>query len=148
MSHVRDLVSATGCMRNRKLFIRQRREFDRQLAELKESWQLEIIVQRLRATRSVQANRYYWSQVVGLVAQYTGESADTIHDIYKAKFLPRVISVPNIRTGEVVAEFRLGGSTRTMNTAEFSAYITAIKDWAHDELGVIIPEAESMEAFS
>lgn len=147
MSPVRELVAATGCMRNKKLFIRQRRDFDRQLAELKESWQLEILVQRLRATRSPQQNKWYWGQVVGLVSQYTGSTPDDIHGIYKAKFLPRIISVPNIRTGEVVAEFTLGGSTRTMNTAEFSDYCEAIRDWAQDTLGVIIPDPEPLEAF-
>ncbi len=146
MSSVLDHVVASGRVQKGKLFIRDRRTFDKQIAMLKETWELEIAIQRRRATRSIQQNRYYWSQVVGLVAQYTGESPDTIHDIYKAKFLPRVITVPNIRTGEVVAEFTLGGSTRKMNTAEFSTYVTAIKDWAYDSLGVIIPEADSMEA--
>ncbi len=147
MATVADHVVASGRIRNGKLFIRDRRTFDKQIAQLKDSWELEISVQRRRATRSPQQNRFYWSQVVGLVAQYTGESPDTIHDIYKAKFLPRVITVPNIRTGEVVAEFTLGGSTRKMNTVEFSEYITHIKDWAHDTLGVIIPDAEQMDAF-
>lgn len=147
MATVLDHVVASGRVQHGKLFIRDRRTFDKQIAQLKESWELEISVQRRRATRSIQSNRYYWSQVVGLVAQYTGESPDTIHDIYKAKFLPRVIQVPNIRTGEVVAEFTLGGSTRKLNTKEFSDYIRAIKEWAHDELNVIIPEAEPLDAF-
>jgi len=147
MAGVREVVNASGRVQKGKLFIRNRRLFDRQVAELKESWELEILVQRLRATRSPMQNRWYWGQVVGLVSQYTGSTPDDIHGIYKAKFLPRIISVPNIRTGEVVAEFTLGGSTRTMNTTEFSEYCEAIRDWAADTLGVIIPDPEPLEAF-
>lgn len=147
MGSVREVVNASGRVQKGKLFVRNRRLFDRQVAELKESWELEILVQRLRATRSPNQNRWYWSQVVGLVSQYTGSTPDDIHGIYKAKFLPRIISVPNIRTGEVVAEFTLGGSTRTMNTAEFSEYCEAIRDWAQDTLGVLIPDPEPLDAF-
>ncbi len=147
MSSVREMVNASGRLQKGRLFIRNRRVFDQQVAQLKESWELEIVVQRLRATRSTNQNRWYWSQVVGLVSQYTGATPDDIHGIYKAKFLPRVITVPNIRTGEVVAEFTLGGSTRTMNTAEFSAYCEHIREWSADTLGVIIPDPEPMDAF-
>ena len=147
MSSVRDCVVASARQKNGKLHLRDRRTFDREIAQLKETWELEVIVQRQRATRSPSQNRWYWSQVVGLVAQYTGATPDDIHDIYKAKFLPRVIAVPNIRSGEVVAEFTLGGSTRKMNTSEFSTYCEAIREWAFDKLGVRIPDPEPMEAF-
>jgi hypothetical protein len=147
VSSVRDIVTASGRVQKGKLFVRNRRAFDQQVAQLKETWELEVIVQRLRAARSMNQNRWYWSQVVGLVSQYTGSTPDDIHAIYKAKFLPRIITVPNIRTGEVVAEFTLGGSTRTMNTLEFSQYCESIREWAADTLGVIIPDPEPMEAF-
>lgn len=147
MATVSDYVVASGRVQKGKLHVRARRVFDRNIAQLKETWELEISVRRLRATRSPNQNRWYWSQVVGLVAQYTGATPDDIHAIYKAKFLPRIVSVPNIRSGEVVAEFTLGGSTRTMNTAEFSAYCEAIREWAETELDVRIPDPEPMEAF-
>lgn len=147
MSSVADVVVASGRAKGGRLHIRDRRTFDRQIAQLKDTWELEITVQRLRATRSPNQNRWYWSQVVGLVSQYTGSTPDDIHDIYKAKFLPRIINLPNIRTGEIVAEFTMGGSTRKMNTAEFSEYCEAIREWATDTLGVIIPDPEPLEAF-
>lgn len=147
MASVKDYVIASGRVQGGKLHLRDRRTFDRQIALLNESWELEVAVQRLRATRSPNQNRWYWSQVVGLVAQYTGSTPDDIHAIYKAKFLPRIIAVPNIRSGEVVAEFTLGGSTRTMNKKEFTDYCEAIREWAEDSLGVRIPDPEPMEAF-
>ena len=147
MSSVAEVVTASGRAKGGRLHIRDRPAFDRQIAQLKETWELEITVRRLRATRSPNQNRWYWSQVVGLVAQYTGSTPDEIHDIYKAKFLPRIVSLPNIRTGEIVAEFTVGGSTRKMNTKEFADYCEAIREWATDQLGVIIPDPEPLEAF-
>lgn len=138
---VLELVTATARVSRRKLFIRNRRWFDEQISHLPEAWELEIAVKRVRATRSNQQNRWYWGCVVQLVADHTGYTPEEIHDIYKAKFLPKHLALAD-GNGEVVAEFVIGGSTRTLDKVQFGEYCERIRTWAADELNVTIPDPE------
>jgi hypothetical protein len=103
--------------------------------------EVAVTVRKHHATRSVQQNRWYWGSVVGLVADHTGYTPEEIHEIYKAKFLPRVMEIPGT-SGEVVAEFTIGGSTTQMNKLEFGEYCEHIREWAASELGVNIPDPD------
>lgn len=128
------VIEATGFLKAGRLTIDQ------------EFWPLSdgaviVTVQRELATRSVNQNRWYWGFVVGLVAKHTGYSIHEIHEIYKAKFLPRVLSIPG-EGGEIVAEFTIGGSTTQLNTVQFAEYCEQIREWAGAELGVVIPDPD------
>jgi hypothetical protein len=92
------------------------------------------------ATRSTQANAWYWACVVGLVADHTGYTPDEIHEIYKAKFIPKAMAIAD-GNGEIVGEVVLGGSTTRMDTVEFSDFCERIREWAAT-LGVVIPDPE------
>lgn len=98
-------------------------------------------LERAYANRSDQQNKWYWSQVVGLVAKHTGYTADEIHEIYKAKFLPKHLAFAD-GNGELKGEFVIGGSTAKLNTSEFADYCERIREWAADELGVVIPDPD------
>jgi hypothetical protein len=139
MASVLDEVVAQATVRSGKLYIQDRREFDQRLARLNERWQLEVTVRRLVATRSPQANKYYWGVVVHLLSEHTGHSPEEIHDILKAKFIPKTCAVQD-GNGEIVGEFVLGGSTRQMNTAAFQDYIETIRRWSAEVLDVYIPD--------
>ncbi len=139
MSTVADLVVASASVKAGKLFIANRRDFDRQIAQFKDGWQLEVTIQRRRATRSIQANAYYWGVVLRALSEHTGYTPDEIHDICKAKFLPKRLAIQD-GNGEVVGEFVLGGSTRALNTNEFHDYVERIRQWA-SELDCYIPDA-------
>ena len=135
MSAVAELVVASASIKNGKLFIRNRRNFDEQIRQMRETWQLEVTVRRLRATRSQQSNRYYWASVIDTLVrhfefQYTPEE---VHELMKAKFIPKKYALAD-GNGEVVFEYVIGGSTRTMNNTQFSEYIRDIRQWAQDEL--------------
>ena len=138
---VSELVTSSARVSRRKLFIRNRRWFDEQIAHIPETWELEIAIKRVRATRSIQQNRWYWGCLVQLVADHTGYSPEEIHDIYKAKFIPKHVSLAD-GNGEVVAEFVIGGSTRKLDKGQFAEYCEAIRAWASDELNVTIPDPE------
>lgn len=99
----------------------------------------ELRVERKRATRSVDQNAWYWACVVGLVAEHTGYTPDEIHEIYKAKFIPKRLAVAN-GNGEIKGEFVIGGTTTSLTTVEFSEYCEAIRQWAAQELEVVIPD--------
>lgn len=139
MSSVSDLIVATAQVKNGRLFFRNRKAFDANVAQLKEGWSMEVTVKRQRATRSQYQNRYYWGVVVELIAEHTGYTPDEIHDILKAKFIPKRLALCD-GNGEVKGEFVIGGSTRRMNTVEFGEFLTEIRQWAASELGVVIPD--------
>lgn len=100
-----------------------------------------ITITRKHAHRSQKQNAWYWSQVVGLVAEHTGYTPDEIHDIYKAMFLPKRLAMAD-QNGEIRGEFVIGGSTTKLNTLEFAEYCEAIRTWARDTLGVVIPDPD------
>jgi hypothetical protein len=141
MAGVSDLVVASAQVRSGKLYIRNRRAFDQQIAQMREGWQLEVAVSRLRAARSVQANRYYWGVVVELISEHTGYTPEEVHDFLKAKFIPKRLAMAK-GNGEIVDEYVLGGSTRRLNTVEFYAYCEVIRQWAIERLDVYIPTPE------
>lgn len=144
MASVLDEVVATAQVQGGKLFINHRRQFDRQIRALPERWTLEVSVRRLRANRSLQANRFYWGVVIAALSAHTGYTPDELHDLMKMKFIPKRL-VLNDGNGEVHGEFVLGGSTRQMTTAEFSTYVEQVRQFAA-ELDCDIPDAESGDA--
>ena len=44
---------------------------------------------KVKGLRTEQQMRYYWGVVVKLIADYTGNDIDTIHEFFKDKFAPR-----------------------------------------------------------
>jgi hypothetical protein len=130
-------VSTLGEIRRGKLCVKSAQVFSSALARFKDG-PVEIKVERKHATRSGQQNRWYWSCVVGLVAEHTGYTPDEIHDIYKAKFIPKELAIAD-GNGEVVMEVVIGGSSAKLDTAQFSDYCERIREWAAT-LGVVIPD--------
>ena len=139
MPGVADEVTAICHIRKRRVFIDDRRRFNDAVSSLDDRWDYEIAVRRLYANRSQQQNRYYWSVVVGHLSDYTGFTPDEMHDWLKMKFIPKKLAVCD-GNGEVQGEFVLGGSTRKMNTVQFTEYVEAIRGWAANELDVVIPD--------
>jgi hypothetical protein len=132
------LVTASGYIKAGRLMVRDRKSFDSAVSGLKDGWEVELEVTRLRATRSQQANRYYWGVVIKALADRTGYTSDEIHELMKAKFLPKELAILN-GNGDVVDQFVLGGSTRSLDTVEFYEYVERVREWAGTELEIYIP---------
>lgn len=145
MSGVAELVVATASVKNGRLFIANRRTFDRLIAQMPERWQLEVVVKRLRATRSAQQNKYWWGCCIALVAEHTGYTPEEVHEIAKQMFIPKKLAVAD-GNGEIRGEFVMGGSTRGMTTVEFGEFMERFKQWAATELDVVIPDPDSWSA--
>jgi hypothetical protein len=133
---------ATGEVVEGKLTVDER---ERMLDELGQ-WAdgpVEITIERMIATRSPQANRYYWGVVIKAIAEYTGFTPDETHDILKIKFLPKDAAVAN-GNGEVIGEFVIGGSTRRLTSVKFYDYVERIRQWALEtlELNILPPDPE------
>jgi hypothetical protein len=100
---------------------------------------VEIRIERRVATRSQQANAYYWF-VLGLFADHTGHAAEDLHLYFKAKFLAKALVVCDPH-GEIVIDSTVPGSTRKLNIPEFYEYVQRVKAVA-EHLGCVIPAAD------
>lgn len=139
MAGVNAVVVAAGTIRAGRVWFHNRRAFDAAVASVREGSEVEIAITLLRATRSVQQNRWYWGVCIHLLSEYTGYSPEEMHEFLKAKFLPKHLAVMN-GNGVVVDHYVIGGSTRALNTVEFKEYTEAIQQWAAEDVGVVIPD--------
>lgn len=99
--------------------------------------ELEIVIERKHATRSLAQNAYYWGGVVGALSAHTGYTPDEMHELLKAKFLPKSMALCD-GNGEVVDQLVIGGSTSKLNKIQFGEYIEQIRQWAAEALGFTI----------
>jgi hypothetical protein len=100
-----------------------------------------VVVERFHATRSLDQNAMYHGLIVRMLSEHTGFTHDEMHEVLKAKFLPKHLSVPN-QNGEIVGEFVIGGSTTKLNKLEFGEYCDSIVRWAAEDLGLVIPDPD------
>lgn len=93
---------------------------------------VEVTVRSERRVRSMQQNRYYWSVVVPIFGEWTGEEKDDAHETLKTLHLMTDVILP---TGELV---RKPGSSRALSTGEFQAYVERVCTWLALQ-GVYVP---------
>lgn len=91
-----------------------------------------ITIERVRATRSLEANALYWAGYIAPLADYTGYTPKQMHAYCKQRFLPKqVIVIVDRQTGEVVDQADLAHlTTTTLTPQEFSDYLHDIADFA------------------
>ena len=93
-----------------------------------------VTVEPHKERRSLNANALYWKWV-GLIAQETGNDPDTVHEVFKQKFLvPEEISF----MGEKVF-YR---STARLDTGKMTDYMNRVYSFATSELGILLPVPE------
>lgn len=134
-------VIASAVIQHGRLKVRNRLTLDEQVAGLRHGDEVELRIERKHATRSLNQHAWYWGCLVQLVSEHTGYSPDEIHEIYKAKFLPKRLAVLN-GNGDIRGEFVIGGTTTRLNKLEFGEFCEAIRRWAAEELDVVIPDPE------
>jgi hypothetical protein len=125
--------------------IRCNKKLLRQLLHGRRECEVELIIRRAFATRSTKANAFYWGVVLQALADHTGHLPEELHEILKAKFLPKALAVCDLN-GELRGEYVIGGSTASLSVEEFSDYMNRIIRWADEELGVLIPHPDSEAA--
>lgn len=130
----------SGRMRRGKLQVSLTPTFSRQLKTFKDGPVL-VRIERTRASRSQQQNRYWWGVCIHLVSEHTGYSPEEIHELAKQMFLPKTLAVAN-GNGEIVGEYVLGGSSTKLDVVEFGAFIERFKQWAAETLDVVIPDPD------
>lgn len=98
-----------------------------------EGKEIELTIKEYKKDRSIFQNRYYWSVVLKILADYSGNTGEEMHEVMKQKFLGQ----KGIKFESEVYFASL--TTTTLNTKEFEEYLEKIRRWALEELGVMIP---------
>jgi hypothetical protein len=132
----------TAYKRDGRFALRNQQGFSEFIAHVRDGSELIVTFEKAHATRSTQANRYYWGVVVHAVAEHTGYTAEETHDALKTMFLPKKLAMLD-GNGEVHGELVIGGSTTKLNKVEFGEYVTRIREFALLKLGLDIPSPSS-----
>jgi hypothetical protein len=98
-----------------------------------EGKRVEITIQRLKSTRSVQQNRLWWLYM-NIISHELGYTKDECHEIFKYKLLKR--ERVDERTGEV---FEYLGSTTKFNKTEFAELVNELIRYCAETLHIILP---------
>jgi len=125
-------LSYFGKVADGKLTIRDRRSFDTYLLQF-EGKDVEILVKRKKAKRSLDQNRLWWVYMT-ILSQELGYTKDEIHEICKFKFLQKEIA--DEKSGEI---FKYLGSTTTMNKLEFADLIFDLQKWSIETFNINLP---------
>ena len=125
-------------MRRGKLQVSMTPSFERGLKTFRDG-PVTVRIERKRASRSKQQNKYWWGVCIALVSEHTGYSPEEVHEIAKQLFLPKRLAVAN-GNGEIVGEYVLGGSSGKLDVVEFGEFMERFKQWAAETLDVVIPD--------
>ena len=117
-------VTETG-----KLILSNPDQFKAELQNFKGKDRVYVIVDEDRPNRSNNQNRYYWSICLGMISEYTGHTADELHEYFKERFLPH----------KQVLDKSVVMSSTKLKTDEFEKYLEDIRRFAAEKLNVIIP---------
>jgi hypothetical protein len=134
------VLIAEAAVRRGRLKLRDRSRFRAELADWSDG-AVVVRLERRRATRSLEQNRWYWAVIVELLSETTGYTPDEMHEFLKQKFTPKRIAVCD-RNGEIRDERVIGATTTTLTTHEFGEYCESIRRWAAEALGLVIPDPE------
>lgn len=113
----------------------------KQLLANRQDCEIEILIERKHATRSLQANRYYFGVVLKLISEHTGYDVNETHEAMKALFLPKELAFCD-GNGVIQGEIVIGGSTRKMNVNEFYDYVERVRRFAAEQLGLNVPDPD------
>ena len=82
--------------------------------------------------RSNQQNRYMWSVPYAIIAEYTGNSPEEVHELMCQMFNSKVVVIKN-------KEYRIPLSTASLSTIQLEEYLSRVREWASIELSLYVP---------
>lgn len=98
-----------------------------------EGKRIEIKIQKLKSTRSIQQNRLWWMYVT-IIAKELGYDKNEMHEICKYKFLKKEKLDEN--TGEI---FEYVGSTAKLSRIDFVELIDGLIQWSAEVFSIVLP---------
>lgn len=133
-----DPIVSSGYIYGGRLNLRNRKALAKRLASWKDG-EVTVRIERAHATRSLPQNAWYWGCILALLSEHTGYTVDEMHDVCKAKFIPKRLALQD-GNGEIQGEYVIGGTTTRLNKIQFGEYCEAIRSWAAQDLGCVIPD--------
>ena len=102
---------------------------------------ITLIVKKLTRQRTTSQNRWYWGCIVPLIAEHCGYQPyehEALHDELVRKFL-------GLRPEPNPLGLRISTSDPEFTTADFAEYCDQVRIWAATDLGVVIPDPNTVE---
>lgn len=94
------------------------------------------------ATRSTQANAYYWGGVVAPACETTGQEPEDFHDEMCARFLTRRrIAVVDDTTGEA-EQVAIAGRSSRLRVGDFYRFVEQVRVFVAEFLQVETPDPD------
>ena len=118
-----------GTAKEGKLFLDKTPEFKAYLYTLGQH-RVTVSVEKEKHKRSNQQNKWYWSCILQLISEHTGEEPEDLHEALKAHFAKK----------KVVGSIVVPSATRYLDTIDFSEYCEKVRRWAAEELSISIPD--------
>lgn len=134
-----DEYVTSGFVCDGQLRVRNKHGYERALARMRDG-EVVVTIAHRRATRSLQANRYYFGAVLKLLSDHTGYTVLELHEYFKRRFLGKAILICDAN-GVVMDEDRVGLTTTRLNKVEFYEYIESIRR-VGAEMGVVTPDPD------
>ena len=98
---------------------------------------MEVVIRLYKRSRSLEQNALLWKWYSAIAAD-TGHTAEDIHEVCKAKFLPPIF----VDIAGEVHEVRR--TTTKLKVDEMSSYMSQVQAWAASELGITLPIPEEL----
>lgn len=89
--------------------------------------------------RSILQNKYYWGVIIKVLSEHTGYEKDDLHGYLTKRFLG--VTYIDLEAGQVTEVTK---STSRLNKQDFMNYCERIRIWAHESLGLKIPDPEGL----
>ena len=96
-----------------------------------EGKRVTVAIEQWRDRRSLDQNSYFHGPVCKILGDHLGYYPEEMKEIYREQFL---------RTEKNGRSFLR--STASLNTKEFSEFVSRCIEWAAQEFGVVIPDPE------
>jgi hypothetical protein len=134
-----DVFVFTGCVTAGKLHVRGWKPLAIRDGEVL------ITVERARATRSHAQNAWYFGCILKALSDHTGYTVDELHEYCKQRFNAKTVAFCD-HDGVIKDEQTIGLSTTKLNKITFGEYCEAIRQWAAQDLDVVIPDPREVAA--
>lgn len=114
----------------------------RAIEELRLDKPIVVTIEPYKKKRSLSQNALLWkrhTEITNAISEYTGYSAEDVHEILKQKFLqPTILEI----NGQIVKRY----SSKNLTTAEMTKFMDQIEAFAQTELGIILTNPEDRMA--
>lgn len=130
-----------GTIKHGKLKLEDEARFKKEMQSFKNDTAVYVVVKQVEPTIDDQLRKYYFSQVLTLIAEETGTlSKDEIHLNMKIKFA----SYLDERTGMTIV-YSVFSDDSPMAVSIKRKFINKVKQWGYEFLSITFPEKGEAE---